>query len=68
MILEAMPRSMHEPAGDLKDRRLKSGKLKNWRRRYRSEVTEVPLALSQRPTSRGKSTLFIMRILSNDVV
>lgn len=68
-ILEAMPRSIHEPAPDLKDRRLKPGKLKNWRRRYRGEVREVPLALSQRSVSQGKSTLFIvLRTLSNDVV
>ncbi|PMD38715.1 hypothetical protein L207DRAFT_584112 [Hyaloscypha variabilis F] len=46
-ILEAMPRSMHKPALDLKDRRLKPGKLKNWRRRYRDEVKEAPLGLSQ---------------------
>jgi len=63
-ILEAMPRGMHEPALDLKDRRLKPGKLKNWRRRYRDEVKEAPLGLSQ-----GNSTLFILlRILSNDFV
>jgi hypothetical protein len=68
-ILEAMPRSMHEPALDLKDRRLKPGKLKNWRRRYRDEVKEAPLGLSQPSLSQGNSLLLIaLRILNNDIV
>ncbi|KAF4627744.1 hypothetical protein G7Y89_g10410 [Cudoniella acicularis] len=38
MILEALPRSMNDPLPDLQDGRLKAGRLKNWRRRYREEV------------------------------
>jgi hypothetical protein len=67
-ILEALPRDSDDAVPNLKDRRLKPGKLKNWRRRYRGEVTGALLSLSQRSRGQGKCTMFLSRTVTKDVV
>jgi hypothetical protein len=53
-----MLRSMDDPVPDLQDRRLKSGKLKNWQRRYRGEVSERPFLLPRQSDSNGELVVF----------
>jgi hypothetical protein len=58
-ILEALATNSDGVVPDLKDWRLKPGKLKNWQRRYRGEVTWASLPLSQRFLDQGMYILFI---------
>ena len=58
-LLLKLPGDGSAPAPESIDRRLKLGKLKNWQRRYRGEVTWVSLPLSQRSLDQGMYILFI---------
>jgi hypothetical protein len=49
---------MNDPVPKLPDRRVRPGKLKNWRRRYREEVDEKSVVLPQEPGNQSKLVLY----------
>jgi hypothetical protein len=57
-ILKCVARNAREGIPELRDRRLKVGKLKNWRRRYREELSAESMILTQDPDEKSGSVAF----------
>lgn len=53
-ILQSMSESLQECLPKLQDRRLKARKLRNWRRRYRGELSEGSCSSRQEPDNEGE--------------